>query len=157
MRQNIGEEQLKLSVAASKRGDQAEAEDRAAKAAAVLQLALDHFRSRDREDKDMVTSSIREQRISALLRARNYAEATRFASESIASNPANQEPMGIHLKTEANRLLNAGQLDDTLKLIEAIKAMNPRLADQYLDQIVAFERQAKEKASAPRSAVGVGS
>ncbi|MEO6437292.1 MAG: hypothetical protein ABIP55_16235, partial [Tepidisphaeraceae bacterium] len=147
---------MSLSAAATARGDQQEAEDQAAKAAAIFQLALEHYSATDPGDKNMTTGSLREERLKALLVSRNYQDATRFASESIAANASNQDRMGVKLKKEVDTLQTAGKLAEALKLIESINRMNPKLAGQYLDPINDFERQIRDRAATPRSSAGNG-
>lgn len=151
VRQNMGEELMRLSAAAQQGGDTQDAEERAAQAATMFQLALEYFREKDPNDKDMITGSLREQRLAALLTSRAYDDASRFASESIAANPAHHETMGVPLKREVDRLQTAGQFDDALKLIESVKGMNPKLADQFLGPIERYEQEIRQRQGAAQS------
>ena len=148
---------MKLSASAQEAGDTQDAEERAARAATIFQLALDYFRERDPNDKDMITGSLREQRLAALLTSRAYNDASRFASESIAANPAHQETMGVPLKREVDRLQTSGRFDDALRLIESVKGMNPKLADQFLGPIERYEQEIRQRRDAAQSAGEGGS
>ena len=157
VRQNIGTELMTLSQRAAEAGDTEQAEEHAAKAATVYQLALNHYLEKDPKNQAIVTGFLREQRLASLLASRNYQDSARFAAESIAANPVNQEPMGVQLKREVDRLLMGKRLDDALKLIEAINGMDPKLADQYLDPIQRFEKEIRAKQGAdgpPAGAAG---
>jgi hypothetical protein len=105
----------------------------------------------------MTTSALVEQRMDALLASRQYEKACAFAADSIAANRGNQERMGPKLRNEVDRLRDKQQFDEALRLIDAIKSMNPKLENPSKGQIDAMEQAIRQRQPAtPRSAGGAG-
>ena len=153
VQQNIGEDKMKLSDAAAAAGDFDLAKARAGEADKRFESALQFLQSRG-NNQDMATSAVMERRMDALLVSGDYPGATGFAADCINRNAANTDPMGAKLRSEVARLRGAGKVDDALKLIDAIKKMNPPLAGKFLDFIQEMEQDLRTRAPAPRSAIG---
>jgi hypothetical protein len=172
VRQNLGEEYVRLARRAAERTDL----DAAAREQAVIENAkladfyfdnaLKHYRAKDPRDQGMATSNLLELRMDALLISKQYKEAAEFAASSITANPGNQESMGRKIRIEVDRLHRQNQFDDALALIEAAKKMNPPLEDREASSIGRIEAQIRkaqapptpsnEPLTTPRSAVGSG-
>jgi hypothetical protein len=151
---NIGDAKMTLVNDAVRAGDLERAKTRAGEADKYFDLALEYYRSKHANDNDMTTGALTERRMDALLAAGDYPKATDFAANSIAINPANQEPMGTKLRNEVDRLRGNGKADDAIKLIDAINKMRTPLAPPVLDFIRQVEQDLRSRSPAPRSAIG---
>jgi tetratricopeptide (TPR) repeat protein len=117
--QNIGETLMQLNDPKS--------------AAEYFKLALDYRKSQGQQG--VVLVGLMEGRMKALLLSKQYPQAIAFAAQSIRENANNQQSMGAAIRQEADRLREAGSLDDALKLIQESQKMDPPLAEQYRDQL----------------------
>jgi HEAT repeat protein len=155
VRLNIGEQLMKLSAAASARGDEPEVIRNAEAADKYFDLALQYYREKLKGPQDMTISGLLEQRMGALLISKRFDDAALFAASSIATDAANLEPMGRMIRNEVQRL-GAISPPDALRLIAATNKMKPGLAEPYATTIRTMEQDIRRKlnTTAPRSAVG---
>lgn len=158
VRQNIGQDLMKLSEAAARAGDAAGATARAEEADKYFDLALEFFRGNP--NQAMITSALLEQRMDALLASRQYPRAADFAASSIALNKQNQEAVGRKMRNEVDRLRNGQQLRAAVELIDAINRMRPPLEEPYAGSIKTIENDLRQRLNPnraePQSAIGSG-
>jgi len=157
VRQDLGEDKMKLADAANRAGDSATAIARATEAANDFDLALQYFVTKP--DSAMVTTALVESNMDALLASKQYTKAGTFASQSIARDAGNQEALGRKLYHEIDRLRNGKDYKDALQLIDVVNQMNPKLADQFLNPIKGIEADIHQKTATtppPQSAADVG-
>ena len=93
------------------------------------------------------TASLIEQEMHALLLAKQYPEAARFASERILDAPQDQETMGLAIRNELERLQRANDLKSAKALIDEAAKMNPKLEGNYADSIRRLAEQIEKKLS----------
>ena len=155
VRQNLGEEYIKLARRAAQRQDLDDAAreqavvENAKQADIYFDLALKHYRAKDPNDQGMATSNLLELRMDALLKSKQYDNAALFAARSIAANPENQESMARKIRVEAEQLRGATRYDDALRLIEAAKTMNPPLQAREASSIARIEEEIRKAQSPP--------
>jgi HEAT repeat protein len=159
VRMNLGAEYMTLAGRAAQRTDldaaakQQAVIDNAKQADIYFDLALKYYRAKDPRDEQMTTSDLIERRINALLTSKQYGPAADFAAGSIGANPANQEAMGRAIRGELDRLNKAGAFDDALRLIDAVKKMNPPLADTST-RIQTIEAEIRKRVESQPSPTG---
>jgi HEAT repeat protein len=100
-----------------------------AKAAANYRTALDYY-LRTNHGENVVTPLI-QQLIDALLAARDYTGAVRFAEEMIQRDQKNQDTVGPAIRNEADRLRMRSDPKAALQLINEALRMNPALDDRF--------------------------
>jgi HEAT repeat protein len=153
VQQNIGEDLMKLADAAARQNDLDRARTSAEEADKYFEQALGYYRNQN----PMVTSALMERRMDALLLSRQYSKATGFAATSISADAGNQEAMGRKLRNEVDRLRTAKRYSDAVALIDAVNAMNPRLAEPFASSIKTIEAEVRQHLSAGPGASAVGS
>ena len=144
VRQNIGEEKMKLSDAAAHANDTQTAIARTKEADTYFDQALQYYYSKHSPDQDMIISALLERRMDALLASKQYTAAAQFATASIARNPSNEEAMGRKLRYEIDRLRTAKLYNDAIQLIDAVKQMKPPLAEQFMNSIKNIETDVRQ-------------
>lgn len=113
------EQQQDLAYARLRIGETLLVMSRPDEAATRLQQALDHFNSAN--SPPAVTDLPNQQLMQALLQARKYGEAVRFATDIIAKAPENTQNMWLKIRQEAQRLKDARDLDGALALLTEAK------------------------------------
>lgn len=113
-------------------------------AAEYLRKALEYMKTQPNA-AELTILNLMQDLMRALLRSGQYTEAVTFASESIRNNSTYLPLMGSSLRAEAEELQRSGKADEALKLIEAIKLMNPKLGEQYERPLADVERWAIER------------
>jgi HEAT repeat protein len=108
-------------------------------AADYFKKALDYRKTQGQGAQGVVMVGLMEDRMKALLLSKQYPDAIAFAAQNIRDNANNQQSMGAAIRSEADRLREAGSLDDALKLIKEAQKMDPPLAEQYRDQLSEIE------------------
>jgi HEAT repeat protein len=139
VRQNIGQDLMKLSASAAAAGDTELAKARAKEADLYFKPALDFYAARHAQNQAMFTGALMEFRMEALLASGDYPAATDFAVIQIAQDPANGDILGAKLRNEVDRLAKAGRGADALQLIDAINGMRVKLPRLDLDRIHQIE------------------
>lgn len=117
-RQSIGESLMKTTP------------PQPAEAETYFRLALEYYRQ-EKNTPGQITETLVRQRMEALLSSRQYTEVARFASEMIKANAENQQTVGSLIRMETERLRDAGDLQNALKLIAEARSMNPPLIERY--------------------------
>jgi tetratricopeptide (TPR) repeat protein len=102
---------------------------RPADAAPYFKMALDYYR--ERGVRNMVTEGLVGDYMQALLESKKYAEACRFAAESIAANPTDQPTMGSKIRQEVERLRDEERFADAMALLDEAAKMTPPLDTRY--------------------------
>jgi HEAT repeat protein len=144
--QNIGATLMDMKV-----NDAREASEAAREAAEFFRQALEHQRSRPNAAQQVITR-LMGQRMNALLRSEQYAEAIAFAGQCIAENNSFQPEVAVPIVHEAQRLSADGKLEDSLKLIAEAMKMDPQLAEQFRDQLKEIEGEVRKKQNERRGA-----
>lgn len=146
VQQNIGVELLAM-------GDPAQA-------ATYFEKALQFHESRN---APAAVADLSNLYMDAVLASGQYQKACDFAAERIRPpNQGNQMTMGPKLRNQVDELRKKGKFEEALTLIDAIKKMNPQLAQQFMSPIGSFEEEIrkvypeKAKSLAPRSENAVG-
>lgn len=129
VRQNIGETYMKLN--------------QPAEATPYFKAALDYYRAS--RARDMVVEGLVGQYLDSLLGSRKYAEACKFAAESIAENPSDQQTMGSRIRTKVERLRDEGAADDALLLIGEALKMSPPLAARYVNDLESIREDLQKR------------
>jgi HEAT repeat protein len=145
VQQNIGAELMAL-------GDPAKAAD-------YFDKALQFHKARNAQ---AAVADLSDLYMEALLASGQYQKACDFAAERINANQSNQMAMGPKLRNQVDELRKKGKYEEALILIDAIKKMNPQLAQQFMTPIGTFEEEihkvfpekAKSLAPQPESLTG---
>jgi HEAT repeat protein len=130
-----------------------------AQAATYFEKALQFHESRNAPAAVADLSSLY---MEALLASGQYQKACEFAAGRISNNQGNQMTMGPKLRNQVDELRKKRKFEEALTLIDAIKKMNPQLAQQFLSPIGSFEEEIRKvypekgKTLAPRSENAVG-
>ncbi|HVT87805.1 MAG TPA: HEAT repeat domain-containing protein [Tepidisphaeraceae bacterium] len=115
-------------------------------AADYLKLALDYKKTQN--VPPVVIVDLMENRMKALLRARQYHDAVAFATESITTNDSNEPSMGGAIRQEAEILYKSGKADDldnVLKLITEVRQMKKPLSAQFLNPLDQIESDVRNR------------
>lgn len=137
--QQAGDAQMTLAQSAQQAGDSPAATARFAEATASYRQALTISRDQKRW---MVVDRLIESTLQSMLRAKDYAGATKFANELFAeaNDRGYQGTVGYHFQAEAERLARqVGEYDEALRLIRTAVAI-PALPAQYRDHLLDIER-----------------
>jgi HEAT repeat protein len=110
-----------------------------AKAAANYRAALDYY-LRTNHGENVVTPVI-QQLIDALLAARDFTGAVRFAEEMIQRDQKNQETVGPAIRNEADRLRMKGDKAGALQLIDEALKMNPALDERFRQDLTGMQKE----------------
>jgi HEAT repeat protein len=110
-----------------------------ARAANYFGLALEYKKAHGMPG--VVITNLIEQRLKALLGARDYAGAASFAAQVIAEAQSNQQSVGPIIRDEAQRLADSGESKAASELIGQAKLMKPPLADRYVDELQKVEQK----------------
>jgi HEAT repeat protein len=105
------------------------------KAAPNLRRALDYFVQNGAQEN--VTTPLIGKVIDAYLRSKDYAQAARFAEQTMTREPAQSAEMGRLIKQEADRL-RSPTVNDTrgaIQLIDEAMKMNPSLEPRHRDDL----------------------
>ena len=113
--------------------------NRPAEAASAYRAALDYSLSRPSVAATVKTRT--ESVLRSLLRAQDFAAATRFASETIGRDAGAVEDVGRIMKLEAERFARAGQSSAARRLIESALSMSPPLDGRTVGQLRDYLRQ----------------
>ena len=124
--QNIGEEYSRLGQFGP--------------AATHFKLALDGG-----SGQGQVRELLVEQLMVALLRAKNYEDATRFGAERIRENPRYQTTVGREIITEVQRLEREPDLESALRLLVLSLKMDPPLAGSFHDKLRGYEADLRKR------------
>jgi HEAT repeat protein len=87
-----------------------------------FQAALDYWQNGNQEEPARLPALVGDM-MDARLKARQYADAAKFAAQEIKSNPSYQPIVGARIKIEADRLRTSGDKDGALQLIDAALKM----------------------------------
>jgi HEAT repeat protein len=114
-------------------------------AAEYFRQALEARKKQGQAVPGVVLVGLMEDRMKALLLSKQYPDAIAFAAQNIRENANNQQSMGAEIRQEADRLCEAGSLNDALKLIQEAQKMDPPLAEQYRDQLSEIEADIQKR------------
>ncbi len=112
-------------------------------AATYFKLSLEYFQQNN--VPQMVIETNIQQLLSAQLASKQYNEAAQFAASLIKDNQGNQQTIGPLFKQEADRLRNANDLQNALKLITETKQMQPELEGRYKDMLLDIEKEVQQR------------
>jgi HEAT repeat protein len=87
-----------------------------------FQAALDYWQNGNQGEPARLPALV-DDMMNARLKARQYADAAKFAAQEIKSNPSYQPVVGARIKIEADRLRTSGDKDGALQLIDAALKM----------------------------------
>ncbi len=126
-----------------------------------LQQALQYWRTRAGPPNAMVTETLVNSLMEALLASGKYDDARAFASDMITESRQNQETVGPKIRAEAERLRDTGDLQSALALLTEADKINPPLDPLYRDPLKLIEEDVRKKLSeknggttTPQSAAG---
>ncbi len=102
----------------------------------------------------VVVLALNESLLRALLRAKDYAAATTFASALLTQSPDNQGTVGPLFKLEVERLVRDKQWEDCRRLVDRALAMTPPLRDPYLSRVREQGAEARRQLAERQSAAG---
>ena len=113
-----------------------------ANAVPSIRSALQFWQARRAQQQ--IVYSLVQQMISALVRSKQYPETIQFAQQQIQGDRAWQLPIGMQLRNEVKKLIDAGKRGgqgsaddyrDAVRLINMVLAMNPPVGEQYQDEL----------------------
>ena len=83
---------------------------------------MDYWQNGNQEEPARLPALVGDM-MDARLKARQYADAAKFAAQEIKNNPSYQPIVGARIKIEADRLRTSGDKDGALQLIDAALKM----------------------------------
>jgi HEAT repeat protein len=122
-----------------------------AEAAVYFGKALDHWIA---VKQNMLTQGLIRQNMDALLRSKQYHEATGFAADMIKRNLSDQQTMGPMIRDEASRLADSADDAAAMQLITEANQMNPPLDRFFLDSLADIQRKVKQRTQKSDSTTG---
>jgi HEAT repeat protein len=121
-------------------------------AAKFFKKALDYYQQQ--HVANVVTEGLVTEYMNALLKAKKYPDAARFAEQVISANRADQQTMGQIIVQEADTLRAAADQNpsgtdraDALRLIGEALKMQPPLDDSYQDDLRNLQKELLQKPS----------
>jgi HEAT repeat protein len=96
---------------------------------------------KDRNDSAQMISNLRDRRLEALLKAKDYPGAVAFVSESYKDEPSSLSSLAPRLKAYAEVLKNEGKLEEAMALIQEAYKMEAPLPDVYKGQLKTLESE----------------
>jgi HEAT repeat protein len=141
--QRIGDTLMRMGDAAEAKQDVATARQRFSDATTQYEAALKL--TREKGGPSMRVDTLVTNMVRSMLRARNYADAVKFAANELSAPNGSrfQDIVGPEFKLEAERLADpnrANQLDDALNLVKEAMAMSPQLAPMYRGHLIEVQR-----------------
>jgi HEAT repeat protein len=125
-RRKIGESLMKLNRP-----------DDAGNAAIRFGQSLEYWRQHNAPPAE--TDPLIQQRMNAMLRAKDWAKAMQFAADTIETRKDYRQTMGRQIVAETERLREARKPQDALDLIRAAIKIEPSLGDLYVNQLKSME------------------
>lgn len=115
-----------------------------------FRAALDYYASQP--SQQVVIERLAESYLQALLKAREYSTAARFAGSILAEKASYQQTVGVLFRNEAKQLLDQQRYADLRTLATSVRTIQPALASRYVEDINSLERQGNAASPTTRAA-----
>lgn len=133
--ENIGDRYMK---ATNQRPDQA---------AKFFDQALRYWLGRN--SQPLVTQQLMKEEVEALLKAKQYADAARFAEEMTKANRINEPVVAAPLANEAESMMQARDAKGVQSLVSEAMKINPPLSEPYRGRLLAAKAEADRAVPRP--------
>lgn len=131
--EKVQNDPAELAVVQQNIGDAYLKQEQYAKAAENFQRALDYYSAKG--GNLAFTEGLVSQLLEAYLLATDFERATSFAAEWMKQNPGMKPQLGSKLYSEANRLRSAGEIEESLRLVELTEKIGSTLPEVILADV----------------------
>lgn len=98
-----------------------------------FRAARQYWKQNGQQGQTMIL--VEKQLLTSLLKARQYEELGQFSAELLQQDPGNQQMVAPAVRAELERLRDAGELDDAMKLITTMDRMPVKFASRFAEDL----------------------